>query len=61
MLRAVSMFDILLMVSLLIVCFAVLAALRRPGRRVRYGLIAVAIIVGLASGTWGLASAVRGY
>jgi hypothetical protein len=61
MLRAVSMFDLLLMASLLIVCFAVLAALRRPGRRVRYGLIAIALIVGLASGTWWLANVVRGY
>lgn len=61
MLRAVSMFDLLLMASLLIVCFALLAALRRPARRVRYGLIAVAIIVGLASGLWWLANVVRGY
>ena len=61
MLRAVSMFDLLLMASLLIICFAVLAALRRPGRRLRYGQIAVVIIVGLASGTWWLANVVRSY
>jgi hypothetical protein len=56
-----SLFDLLVMASVLVVCGAVLAALRRPERRLRYGFIALAVIAVLVSGVWFLATNLRGY
>jgi len=53
----VSLFEIALTASTLVICIALYGAWRRPDRKGRYLLIAVLIVTGLFLGLYSLARA----